>query len=186
MLDIELQSKVSGINIAQLIRDNDWDSEIIFITSHDHMFETVYRNVYEVFDFVEKYHDMLGKIKKDINIIFSKNSDKKMFKYKNRHTEIQIYLKDIMYIYRDTLERKLVIRTTNNSFFISKNIKAIIEELDERFILVHRACIVNRDRIHKFDWANKYFITDSGEKSLLLSKKFKNNIKEKKNDRTTI
>lgn len=43
--DIELKNSISGIEIAKRIRAVDWDSEIIFITSHDSMFEQVHRNL---------------------------------------------------------------------------------------------------------------------------------------------
>ncbi len=52
ILDIELDGNKSGIQIAEMIRSNDWESQIIFMTNHDKMFETVYRKVYEVFDFI--------------------------------------------------------------------------------------------------------------------------------------
>src|SRR5574344_1277906 len=53
ILDIELPHSVSGIEIAKKIREKDIDSAIIFITSHDFMFERVFRSVYGVFDFIE-------------------------------------------------------------------------------------------------------------------------------------
>ena len=33
------------------MRNNDWDSEIIVITNHDRMFETVHKEIYKTFDF---------------------------------------------------------------------------------------------------------------------------------------
>ena len=45
IMDIELETKTSGIEIAKMIREKDWESEIIFLTSHDKMFETVYRSL---------------------------------------------------------------------------------------------------------------------------------------------
>ena len=45
ILDIELEDSKSGIEIASMIRECDWDSEILFITNHDKMFETAHRNV---------------------------------------------------------------------------------------------------------------------------------------------
>ena len=39
IMDIDLKSKVSGLDIGKYIRNYDWDSEIIYITSHDKMFE---------------------------------------------------------------------------------------------------------------------------------------------------
>ena len=39
ILDIELEGSISGIGIAKKIREIDWESELIFTTSHDKMFE---------------------------------------------------------------------------------------------------------------------------------------------------
>ena len=80
VLDIELANKVSGISIARLIREVDWESEIIFITNHDKMFESTHRSVYEVFDFIEKFHDFDRRFKKAIKNILKRNFDNKMFK----------------------------------------------------------------------------------------------------------
>ena len=54
ILDIELKNSLSGIEIASFIRNEDWESEIIFLTNHDKMFEKVYRSIYKVFCFIEK------------------------------------------------------------------------------------------------------------------------------------
>lgn len=80
ILDIELANKVSGISIAKLIREVDWESEIIFVTNHDKMFESTHRSIYEVFDFIEKFHDFDKRLKKDIREIIKRNFDNKMFK----------------------------------------------------------------------------------------------------------
>ena len=113
-MDIELEGSVSGIQIAKKIRTDDWESEIIFITSHDKMFETVYRSIYQVFDFIEKYHEMSERLQKDLNVIFKKNFDNKMFTYSNKFFDLKIYYRSILYIYREKDERKLVIVTDTN------------------------------------------------------------------------
>lgn len=51
LLDINLGTKITGLNIASLIREEDWNSEIIFLTNHDNYFEKVYRNIF----FIEIY-----------------------------------------------------------------------------------------------------------------------------------
>ena len=68
ILDIELENSKSGIEIATIIRENDWDSEIIFITNHEKMFETAHRKVYSVFDFIEKYHDLEKRLTEDSHL----------------------------------------------------------------------------------------------------------------------
>ncbi|MCI9281493.1 MAG: response regulator [Bacilli bacterium] len=91
ILDVELNDKISGINIAKLIRDTDYENEILFITNHDSMFESVHRGVYEVFDFIEKFHDFDKRFKKDIKDIIKRNFDNKMFNYKVNTVELSIY-----------------------------------------------------------------------------------------------
>ena len=119
ILDIELENSKSGIEIASMIREVDWDSEIIFITNHDKMFETAHRNVFEVFDFIEKYHELEKRLTNDIKIILTKNIDKKIFSYKGRNMDLQLYLHSIRYIYRDKEDRKVVIVTDSSSFYIN-------------------------------------------------------------------
>ncbi len=178
ILDIELETKISGIDIAKFIRENDWESEIVFITNHDKMFETVYRSVYEVFDFIEKFHDLAPKLKKAIKSIFQRNFDNKMFMYKNSNFSLQIYYRSITYIYRDKETRKIIINTEKNQYSIILPLSESLNYLDHRFKMVHRACIVNIDRVESFNWSRGYFILDNGQKIDLLSKKYRKGLEE--------
>lgn len=179
VLDIELKNSKSGIEIASMIREKDWNSEIIFITNHDKMFETVYRNVYNVFDFIEKYHDMDKRLYNDFKTILKQNVDKKMFSYKGRNVDLEIYLNSILYIYRDKEDRKLIIVTDSSTFTISMGVKEILEMLDERFKMVHRACIVNTDKVSAYDWNNSKVILTDGRQVDFLSKKYRKEIESK-------
>lgn len=173
IIDIELDKNKSGLDIARQIRENDWDSEIIIITNHDRMFETVYKTIYKVFNFIEKFDNMESRLNADLKTIIRKTDDKKKFIYKNNKISLQIYLKDIMYIYRDTIERKLVIVTTNNKYSVNMTIINILELLDKRFKQVHRACIVNDERVRLYNWNEGFFELDNTEKVYMLSKTFR-------------
>lgn len=176
ILDIDLGPCVSGMDIAKEVRKKDWDSEIIFITSHDKMFETVFRNIFKVFDFIEKFNSFKPRLEKNILKIISQKDDYGKFCFSNNKIDVQIYYKDITHIYRDTTERKLVIKTTNNKFLLNKPISEILNELDDRFKQIHRACIVNKERVNLYNWSEGYFILDNGEKVDLCSKMFKGNV----------
>ncbi len=178
ILDIELSNNSSGIQIAKKIRERDWDSQIIFMTNHDKMFETVYRSVYQVFDFIEKFHSFDVRLENDLKTILSMKFDNKMFSYFSKNINLQVYLKSILYIYRDTSERKVIMVTDNNSFMIGMAVNEIYEKLDDRFIFTQRSCIVNKDRVQKFDWVNKEFVLDNGEVVSRLSKKHKKEIEK--------
>ena len=78
-----------------------------------------------------------------------------------------------MYIYRDTVERKLIIKTTNNEFLVNMSIADILKKLDNRFTRCHKSCIINEDRVVEKNYSKGYFITDTSEVVDLLSKKYR-------------
>lgn len=166
IIDIQLAGKISGISIAEKIREKDWDSEIIFITNHSKMFEKVFNNILNVFSFIEKFHNFEERLTADIKRIISHKIDNETFNFSKGKIDLRIRFKEIIYIFRETSTRKIHIITTNNEFIISMNIKDIMLKLDGRFAQVHRACIVNKDRIVKYDWRNKYFETDNKKKKI--------------------
>ena len=178
IVDLELDSKHNGIDILRDIREDDWDSEIIVVTNHDRMFESVHKEIYKTFDFIEKFVDLEKRLKKDIKKIISKKNDTGKFIYTTRKIELKIYFKDILYIYRDTVDRKLIIKTTNNEFIVNLSIKEIQDKLDTRFKMCHRSCIINDERITEKNYILGYFVTDTGEKVDMLSKKYRENVNE--------
>ena len=159
--------------ILREIRENDWDSEIIVLTNHDRMFETVHKEIYKTFDFIEKFNDLEKRLKSDLNKIIKKKHDVGKFIYNNKKVSLQIYLKDIIYIYRDTVDRKLIIKTTNNEFLVNMNISDIVNKLDNRFKRCHKSCIINEDRIVEKNYSKGYFVTDTKETVHMLSRKYK-------------
>lgn len=170
ILDIDLGTKISGINIAKYIRDIDYESEILFITNHDKMFESVHRDVYEVFDFIEKFHNFDKRFKKDIKEIIKRNFDNKMFNYKVNSFELSIFYREILYIYTD--DRKLVIVTPTNEYTVNITIRDMLNLLDSRFKQCHKSCIVNVDHISKIDYKKGIIILNNGMVVDYLSKKF--------------
>lgn len=172
LMDLGLDNKHTGMDILREIREEDWDSEIIVLTNHDRMFETVHKEIYKTFDFIEKFDNFEVRLRKDLKKIISKKYDTDKFIYNNNKISLQIYLKDIIYVYRDTVDRKLVIKTTNNQFIVNMPINEMMEKLDDRFIQCHRSCIINDERITEKNYAQGYFVTDTGEKVDMLSRKY--------------
>lgn len=172
LMDLDLDNKHTGMDILREIREEDWDSEIIVLTNHDRMFETVHKEIYKTFDFIEKFDNFEVRLRKDLKKIISKKYDTDKFIYNNNKIALQIYLKDIIYVYRDTVDRKLVIKTTNNQFIVNMPINEMMEKLDDRFIQCHRSCIINDERIVEKNYAQGYFVTDTGEKVDMLSRKY--------------
>lgn len=177
ILDIELKTKISGIEIAKKIRNDDWESHIIFISSHDQQFYKIYTSIYEIFACIEKFDNMSQRLSVCLKEIIDHDMDNGMFKYNNRNCDLSIKYNSILYITRDKEERKIVVHTDNNNFFIGLTFQEVIKKLDNRFKTVHRCCIANTKRVEKYDWPKKTFVLDTGEKVDLLSRMYRKNVK---------
>lgn len=175
IMDIELHNSISGIEIAEKIREDDWDSEIIFVTSHDKMFETVYRDILDVFDFIEKFINMENRLEKDILKIWSKKFDNKVLKLKGPNVHAELKFKNILYI--EKIERKSVVHAYGNEFKTNLSLEKLLEKLDNRFVRIHKGCIANKEHIVVRNYTKGYFMLDSGEIVPLLSKKYKEEFK---------
>lgn len=180
IMDIELDGEVSGMEVAEKIRDNDWDSEIIFVTTHDKYFDKVHRQILEVFDFIEKFQDMENRLEKDIKLILSKKADKKLLKIKGNHADVEIYMRNILYILRDKEERKSIIYTDTDdvTFKVSNSLIDLLDRLDSRFVQTHKSCIANKTRMIERNYAKGYFVLDNGKKVDYLSRKYRRGIDE--------
>ena len=62
LLDIETKS-ASGIDIARMIRKNDLDSIIIFITAHEELASNIVRDQLMVLTFICKFDDLEKRVK---------------------------------------------------------------------------------------------------------------------------
>ena len=106
-------------------------------------------------------------------MIAKQNYDTGKLIYSNNKVSLQIYFKDIQYISRDTIDRKLIIKTTNNEFVVNIPIQDMLKMLDGRFSQCHRSCIINEDRVVEKNYLKSYFTTDTGEVVPLLSRRFR-------------
>lgn len=170
IIDVEVASSFGGIEIAKLIREKDFDSEIIFVTNHDKMFEVVHRSIVNVFVFIEYFNDMENRLYSALSNIFKRVYDKKCFIYKTKNSYINIFYSAILYLYKDTESRKVLIVTKNKEYSVNMSLNEMSKLLDNRFIQVHRSCIVNMDRVHEYNFPHGYFVTDNSDVVNLCSK----------------
>lgn len=175
ILDIETPSR-SGIDVARIIRDKDVDSVIIFITGHEELGLTLLKNEIMFLSFINKFDNyenrLISSIKKGIRILQRKN----ILRFEERGNIYTIDMNDILYITRDSIERKCIIRTSYAEIKTYKPLNYIITLLDDRFIKTHRACIVNREKVAKINKVKKEILFDDGTIINLLSDKYKKGV----------
>jgi hypothetical protein len=88
-----------------------------------------------------------------------------------------VSLESIYYIKADS--PYVIVHTSDNSFLHTSSLKKLAEELDSRFVKIHRSCIVNMDKVtsYKSRLNGDYDVSLSGDIQVRLSrtyaKKFK-------------
>lgn len=177
ILDIELNNGISGIDIARKIREYDWNSTIIMLTSHSEMGYDVLKAQIMVLDFISKFEDYKLRLTQLIEKIIEKENIKGVIHYTNKGYSYRIDISNILYIVKEPLGRKCKVVTINGEYDITCTLSEIMTRLDENFYLTHRSCIVNAAHIEHVDWTNGIIIFDKGQEINLLSRERKKGLK---------
>ena len=172
LLDIETPSK-SGIDVAREIRKKDIDSVIIFLTAHEELGNIILKDELMFLSFVNKFDDFENRLNRSLEKSLKLLNQKNTIRFADRNITYTINVDDILYITKDSFERKTIIKTDYTEFKVNKTLTEISNLLDERFIQTHRACFVNKNRKVKIDKSKKLIEFDNGETTDLLSDKYK-------------
>lgn len=175
LLDIETPSR-SGIDVAREIRRKDIDSVIIFLTAHEELGNIVLKNDLLFLSFINKFDDFEKRLNNSLDKSLDLLNKKNTIRFTDRNVLYTININDILYLTKDSFERKTIIKTDYTEFKVSKSLIEIIEMLDERFVQTHRACYINSDRKVKVDKGNRIITFDNGETIDLLSDKYRKEV----------
>lgn len=175
ILDIETKS-ASGIDIARQIRKRDVESVIIFITAHEELGSVIIKENLLVLTFICKFDDFDNKLFNAINNALEIVGNKKTIRFNDYNSIYTIPLKDILYITRDSIERKSIIKTEYASYKVTKSLTELKDMSDGELIQTHKSCIVNLKRVLKIDKTRKLITFDNGDSIDLLSDNYKKGI----------
>lgn len=175
ILDFELP-KSNAIDIARTIREEDWTSPIIICTAHAGMAFETFKQRLQILDFVCKQYESDKNMLELFEICMKQLKFKKSFKFKKARVDYNIPFNKILYFERDTISRKVKLVTDDDAYELYRNLKEIKKELDDDFILTHRACVVNMNRVIKISWKDRIIYFDNEESTNLLSKTHKKEI----------
>ncbi len=178
LIHVGIENQDTLFKWVKFIRDNDWNSEIILLKEEAVHLNKSWQKVCRIFTVIDINVDFGKVLRNDLKMILDHLCEEKTFRYKNRDMNLSIYFGRILYIYRDTKDRKVVIVTDTNTYTLNIGLKDTFCLLDERFRQVHRACVVNAMRAEKFDWNKNSFTLDNGREIDMLSKHYKDNISD--------
>lgn len=172
LLDIETPS-ASGIDIARKIRTKDVDSVICFLTVHEELGSVILKNDLMFLSFINKFDNMKTRLNNSLKKALELLKHKRVIKFTDRNIVYTINIDDILYLTKESYERKTVIKTDYTEFKVSKTLTELVAMLDDRFVQTHRSCFINEDRKVSIDRANRIILFDNGETTDLLSDRYK-------------
>lgn len=179
LLDVEVP-KVNGITLATKIRKDDWNSIIIFLTSHEVYREQAFSERLMILDYICKKGDYPTILKGCINTALSAlDKNKNTLIYKFSSIVYRIPISEILYVVKIPLNKKCMIHTVSNeNFEIAGSIIKIAEKLGPQFYQSHKSCIVNVRNVRIVDTCNNIIIFKNGERINLLSTRMKKGFEE--------
>lgn len=150
LLDIEINGPKNGLQLAKTIREDDYKSEIIFLTSHVELSYNVFKYKLKVLDFINKDFDLDANLYKALKIgtrlYLEKNNDDFLI-IKQKSEIYKIAFCDILFIDAKNSSKKITLHTSDYELEFYDSLKSIKSKLDHRFITCHRSYIVNGDKI---------------------------------------
>lgn len=175
ILDIETPTN-SGIDIARKIRQNDIDSVIIFLTSHYELGSVLLEDELMFLTFISKFNNQDERLESAINSALKMIGKKQAIRFEDHGVLYTLPINDILYVTRDSINRKCVIKTDYSSFKINKTITEFIDLLGEDFVQTHRSCLANKNRIRVTNKRKNTITFDNGEVIDLLSDGYKKEV----------
>ena len=158
LLDINLKSDKSGLDLAEEIRKKNKDVYLIFTTAHLEYAMVAYK--YKTFDYLPK-PVTLDRLEDTVKRLFEDvyGLPKKYIKIDNKNTLVDE--STIQYICRDGM--KLIFHTSSCDYETYSSFNKIADSLPEAFIRCHKSYIVNINNIKSVDpvTLTVYFNNDS-------------------------
>ena len=172
LLDIETPS-ASGIDVARKIRSKDVDSVITFLTVHEELGNVVLKNDLMFLSFINKFDNLKLRLNKSLKKALELLEHKRIIKFIDRNIVYTINIDDILYLTKESFERKTIIKTDYAEFKVNKTLAELVEMLDDRFIQTHRSCFINENRKVSIDKVKRLIKFDNGETIDFLSDKYR-------------
>lgn len=172
ILDINLKSNKSGLDVASAVRQKNKNIYIIFTTAHLEYAMMAYK--YKTFDYLAKpvtadrLEETVSRLFDDINGL-----PKKYIKIDNKKTIIDE--SEILYIKRDGM--KLIFHTKSRDYESYSSFNKIENCLPENFIRCHKSFVVNINNIVNLDPVGNIIYFDNNS-TCDIGPKYKNNLLE--------
>ncbi|URN95314.1 MAG: LytTR family DNA-binding domain-containing protein [Candidatus Pristimantibacillus lignocellulolyticus] len=168
-LDIELNSALTGIDLAAEIRKKDPLANIIFVTTHAEKLKLTFTYKLAALDFIVKdqYAKFTEQVKESLQVAFNKYVqigqvvDTDFFQIKIGEKIKNIPYNNIYYFETSVQQHKIELHEKNGRYEFYGRIKEI-EEINGPFFRCHKSYIVNINHIKEVDKRSKLLTMSNG------------------------
>lgn len=172
ILDIQLKSKMSGLELAEKVREFNKSCYIIFTTGHLEYSLLAYK--LKTFDYlakpitIERLEETVLRLVDDVN-----GQPKKYIKIDSKNTLVDE--NEILYIKREGM--KLIYHTASRDYEAYSSFAKMEKSLPKNFVRCHKSFVINLNKIvHLEPVSNTIYFTD--DSSCELGPKYKKTILE--------
>ncbi len=179
-LDIDLNSSMNGMKLAQQIRLFDPRGFIIFITAHSELSYMTFQYRVEAMDFVLKDNPAEAKVKIRECLLnamerytLQTNKAHKVYTIEAGGRKISVDYDDIFFFETSSNIHKVILHAKGRQIEFSSSIKKLTSTLSGNFVRCHRSFLVNKNNIKEVDAKNRIIYFTNGETCLMSTRMMK-------------
>lgn len=179
-LDIDLNSSMNGMKLAQQIRMFDPRGFIIFITAHSELSYMTFQYRVEAMDFVLKDNPAEAKVKIRECLLnamerytLQTNKTHKVYVIETGGRKISVDYDDILFFETSGNIHKVILHAKDRQIEFSGTIKELTETLGDHFVRCHRSFLANKNNIKEIDAKNRIIYFTNGETCLISTRMMK-------------
>ena len=179
-LDIDLNSSMNGMKLAQQIRLYDPRGFIIFITAHSELSYMTFQYRVEAMDFILKDNPAEAKVKLRECLLnamkrhtLQTNKTHKVYTLEVGGRKISVDYEDILFFEISSNIHKVILHAKDRQIEFPSTLKELTGVLDSNFVRCHRAFLVNKNNIKEVDTKNRIIYFANGETCLMSTRMMK-------------
>lgn len=179
-LDIDLNSDMNGMKLAQQIRLLDPRGFIIFISAHSELSCMTFQYRVEAMDFVLKDNPAEAKVKIKECLLnamerytLHTNKTHKVYTTQVGGRKISVDYDDIFFFETSGNIHKVILHAKDRQIEFSSTMKELTSTLDDNFVRCHRSFLVNKNNIKEVDAKNRIIYFTNGETCLMSTRMMK-------------
>lgn len=178
ILDVEMP-RISGLEIASQIREEDEESIIIFLTCHPECKSDVFYSRLLALDYIQKGQLWDDRLKDTLLYITKKLERKRTIDFKYQGSLFRIPYEEVNYIEKIQDLKKCIIYTIDDKEYEFPNNIAYLERtLGPSFYKCHKSIMVNVENIKHINYQDNTIIFKNNESAYIISNRQKKGLRE--------